>query len=185
MSGGSNPFLGQSNPYLQQNIDNVNQDVVRAYNTAAVPGQTTAGIKSGSFGNSGLQQMQLQDQQNLQKTLANNATLMRGADYNQQQGMYQWQNAFDANRYDTTFGQNQQQFNNYLNLLDRQNAYNQQDVGAATNIYNTPLGYQTAFGNMAAQYGGLGGGSSQSLPGSPVLGGIGGYMAGSKIGGSK
>ena len=317
MSGGAatNPFLGQSNPYLQQNIDNVNQDVVRSYNQTAVPGQITAGIKSGSFGNSGLQQMQLQDQQNLQKTLAQNAASMRGADYNQQQQMYQWQkgldeqqrqfntgasqwdkqfglasnnqnfnqglanrqfaegqrqfntganqwdkqfgltqqaqnfnqglardqfglgaqnqffnqglaadqnrynqnmgwanyglgaqnqafnqdmarNQFDANqywtgqnfdagRYDTTFNQNQQQFSNYLNLLGQANALNQQDIGYATNIYNTPLNYQQMFGNMASQYGGLGGGSSQDMTGNPLLGAAGGYMAGSKLGGSK
>ena len=259
--GGSNPYLGQSNPYLQQNIDNVNNDVVRAYNQTAVPGQITAGIKSGSFGNSGLQQMQLQDQQNLQKTLANNASGMRMQDYNQQQDMYKWQNQFnlgaqnqgfnqglardqfglgaqnqffnqglaadqnrynqnmgwanyglnaqnqgfnqdmarnqfdanqywtgqnfDAGRYDTTFNQNQQQFSNYMNLLNSANGYNQQDITNSTNLYNTPINYQSTFGNMASQYGGLGGGSSQSLPGNQFLGALGGYMAGNRLGGSK
>jgi hypothetical protein len=84
VSVGSNPYAG-SNPYLQQQIDAASQDVVRNYNMAAKPATDTAMQRSGSFGNSGLQQVQAMQQSDLQRNLGNIASGMRMQDYTQQQ----------------------------------------------------------------------------------------------------
>lgn len=85
---GGNQY-GGSNPYLQQNIDNTMGDITRQYNNTVAPQRAGAMARSGSFGNSGQQQMQLEDQRNLGQTMANTSNQMRMADYNQQQNMYQ------------------------------------------------------------------------------------------------
>lgn len=85
---GGNAY-GGSNPYLQQNIDSAMGDVTRQYQNTVAPQRAGAMAASGSFGNSGQQAMQLEDQRNLGQTLANTSGQMRMADYTQQQAMYQ------------------------------------------------------------------------------------------------
>lgn len=86
LSGGG---YGGSNPYLQQNIDSTMGDITRQYNNTVAPARAGAMARSGSFGNSGQQQMQLEDQRNLGQTMANTSNQMRMADYTQQQAMWQ------------------------------------------------------------------------------------------------
>lgn len=83
---GTNPYAG-SNPYLTQAIDQAGADTVRNYNLAVAPQRDRQMAMSGSFGNSGVQQMQLEDQRNLGTTLANQASGMRMQDYGMQQGL--------------------------------------------------------------------------------------------------
>jgi hypothetical protein len=71
-----------SNPALQGQIDSAQQDVVRNYNMAVKPQTESAMVGSGSFGNSGLQQVQQQNQYDLQKNLGNISTQLRGNAYN-------------------------------------------------------------------------------------------------------
>lgn len=135
--GMSGNAYGGSNPYLQQNIDATMGDLSRNYNNTVAPQRAGAMAQSGSFGNSGQQAMQLEDQRNLGQTMANTSAQMRGQDYTQQQAMYQQdqQNSLANRSLDqqntlanrgmdiTTQGQNQS-----YNLGMANNATNQQSV---------------------------------------------------------
>ena len=65
---GGNPFLGTNNPYLQGQIDSTLGDITRNYNLAVKPQTETAMANSGSFGNSGLMQLQGEQQRQLAQT---------------------------------------------------------------------------------------------------------------------
>jgi len=161
-SGSSNLGLGGnayggSNPYLQKNIDATMGDVTRNYQMAIAPQRASAMARSGSFGNSGQQQMQLEDQRNLGQTLGNISNQMRSADYAQQQQMYQWdQGNRLANRIQD---QNYALGNRGLDVNERiANQANQTqrygiDTSSATQRYGTDINAQTArYGtDVAAQ----------------------------------
>lgn len=83
----NNQMAGMNNPYLTSAIDNASQDAIRNYNLGTAPQRQTQMQQSGAFGNTGVQQMQLEDQRNLQNTLGNIATNVRMADYSQQLGV--------------------------------------------------------------------------------------------------
>lgn len=86
VSAGSNAYAG-SNPYLQANIDAALGDVTRSYKNTVMPQQTNAVVGSGSFGNSGVQQVQAEQERQLAEQLGNVASSMRMQDYTQQQGL--------------------------------------------------------------------------------------------------
>lgn len=94
VNAGANPYSG-SNPYLQQNIDAAMNDVTRNYMHATAPALATAGVNSGSFGNSGLQQVQADQQTALAQQLGKISNSMRMQDYTQQQGLAE--NALNRN----------------------------------------------------------------------------------------
>lgn len=73
------------NPYLQQNVGIAQNDIVKNYQTAIAPRQASMNAAGGSFGNSGLQQVQLEDQRQLQQNLGNVASTMYGNAYNTDQ----------------------------------------------------------------------------------------------------
>ena len=192
---GGNPFLGQGNPYLQQNIDAASADMVKNYNLGAVPAGNAAMLRSGSFGNSGLQEMQARDADMLQKNLGNLSNTARFNDYNQQQGMFQWQKGFDENSrqfdlgfdratYNDAFGQNQQNLQTGLGLLGMLNGLNTQDITNSTNYQNTPLNYLTQFSNMSGAMGR--GGQTSTVSGGgggtdPITSALGGAQIGSSL----
>lgn len=76
---------GQTNPYLDQMVGRAQKSVVDSYNLSAKPQMEAAMVGSGSFGNSGLQQMQQKSQSDLQDNLGNIATQMYGNAYNTNQ----------------------------------------------------------------------------------------------------
>lgn len=76
----------QTNPYLDQQVANAQKSVVDSYNLTTKPQLEAAMVGSGSFGNSGLQQMQQQSQNQLQQNLGDVATQMYGNAYNTNQG---------------------------------------------------------------------------------------------------
>jgi hypothetical protein len=133
-------------------------------------------VRSGSFGNSGVQQMQQESQRQLQQSLGRAASDLRYNDY-------QFDQNFGRQLFNDAFGQQQQQFQNGLGLLGLVNQTNGQDLGAATNIQNTPLNYWQTFANQANGFGqGYGTASSSTqMPGSPLLGAVGGYQLGGAI----
>jgi hypothetical protein len=151
---GGNAY-GGSNPYLQQNIDSAMGDVTRQYQNTVAPQRAGAMAASGSFGNSGQQAMQLEDQRNLGQTLANTSNQMRSADYTQQQAMYQQdqQNRLAGRGQDLNYnlglGQNansRTSIDNNYNLGLRQN-----DLGFANldaNINNSNFSNQLAGANF-------------------------------------
>jgi hypothetical protein len=98
----SNPYAG-SNPYLSQQIDQAQGDVIRNYNNVAKPQTEASMVRSGSFGNSGLLQMQQQQQSDLQRNLGDISSGMRFNDYQMQAGLGENQanrnqGAFEAER---------------------------------------------------------------------------------------
>lgn len=179
MSG--NPFLGQDNPYLQKQIDGTMSDMARNYNLLQKPNQEAAMVSSGSFGNSGLEQLQQNAMLNQSQAMGQQANNIRAQDYNNQQQMYQWDQGFNKNIYDTTFNQNQQQLQNITGLLGTMNGYNQQDVANSTNIQNTPMQYWQQFSSGANQIGGQGGSSNQQMPGNSTAGFMGGALLGNQF----
>lgn len=76
---------GQTNPYLDQMVGKAQQSMVDSYNLGAKPQMEAAMAGSGSFGNSGLQQMQAKSQSDLQDNLGNVATQMYGNAYSTNQ----------------------------------------------------------------------------------------------------
>lgn len=167
---GNNPFLGQNNPYLQANIDAASQDMVNNYNLTQQPAFNAAMAKSGSFGNAGLAQMNSEAQNQLQKNLGNLSNNMRMQDYNQQQGMYQWQQNllnqqnqwqqqfnksneqwdlnFDRGVYNDAYSQNMNNLQVGMGLLNSLYGYNQQDIANANTQQNAPLNYWQQLANQ-------------------------------------
>lgn len=183
MADYQNPYLGQNNPYLQQNIDAAQGDITRNYNLAAQPAFNAAMVKSGSFGNAGVQQMNENGQQNLQKSLGDVSNSMRMQDYNNQQGMYKWDQEMGRNLYNDSFNQNQQNLQTGIGLLGVMNGYNQQDLANGTNIQNTPLNYYNQFQGIANGIG-QGFGSSTQTQGTstnPFASALGGAQLGKSL----
>lgn len=181
---GGNPYLGQNNPYLQGTIDQSLGDMTRNYNNVVQPAFNTAAVNSGSFGNEGINQANLASQKQLQESMGQQANNMRAQDYQNQQGMYQWQQGFGAQNQQTAFNQNQTNLGNAVNMLNLQNGYGQQDLANGTAIQNTPMNYYGQFANTANSIGqgyGTQTGTS-SAPGSPIMGALGGYQLGTALG---
>jgi hypothetical protein len=191
-AGQTNPFLGQGNPYLQSNIDKAQGDVVRNYNMTTQPAYNSAMVKSGSFGNEGVQQMNENSQKNLQGSLGNISDSMRMQDYNQQQnlymqdraqniGNYQWDQGFNRSLYNDAYSQNMNNLQTGVGLLGTLAGYNANDLTNANNIQNTPLNYWSNFSNQANGMG-QGYGSTTGTVGStssPWTSALGGAQLGS------
>lgn len=85
----SNPYLQGENPYLQQTVDSTLGDITRNYNLTQRPAMTTANARSGSFGNSGLAQMEGEQQRALAQELGRASSNLRFGDYQQRAGLYE------------------------------------------------------------------------------------------------
>lgn len=180
MADYQNPYLGQGNPYLQANIDNAQGDIVRNWNTAVQPAYNSAMVKSGSFGNEGVNQMNQNAALTTQKALGQVSDSMRMQDYNNQQQMYQWDQGFNRSLYNDAYSQNMNNLTTGVGLLGTLNGYNANDLTNANNIQNTPLNYWSNFSN-AANGMGQGYGSTTGTIGStsnPIMSALGGAQLG-------
>ena len=70
-----------SNPYLSNMVDAASADVTRNYNSVIRPQQDALSARSGSFGNSGVNQVITNQANDLGRTLGNISTNIRGTDY--------------------------------------------------------------------------------------------------------
>lgn len=77
----SGAYLSQGNPYLQSQIDQAQGDVVSQFNNVTRPMLDAQMARSGSFGNSGLQQMQGQALSDLTKNLGSISSNLRYQNY--------------------------------------------------------------------------------------------------------
>lgn len=181
--GDQNPFLGQNNPYLQQTIDRAQGDLVRNYNLTTQPAYNSAMVRSGSFGNAGVQQMNENAQRGLQDSLGNVSNSMRMADYGRQQDMYQWDQGFNRSLYNDAYSQNMNNLTTGVGLLGTLAGYNSNDLTNANNIQNTPFNYWQQFSNQANAMGQGYGTNTGSIGSSsnPALSAMGGAMLGSRI----
>jgi hypothetical protein len=176
----TNPYLAKENPYLQQTIDRAQGDLVRNYNLTTQPAYNSAMVRSGSFGNAGVQQMNENAQKNLQGSLGNISDSMRSQDYQNQQGMYRWDNEFNRNLYNDAYSQNMNNLTTGVGLLGTLSGYNANDLTNANNIQNTPLNYWSQFSNQANSMG-QGYGTTTSNMGSsssPLTSALGGAQLG-------
>ncbi len=172
----SNLGFGASNPYLDQSITDALGDTTRAYNMTTAPAYTSAMVRSGSFGNSGVQQMQDESARQLQTSLGRQANDMRSNNY-------QFDQNFDRGVYNDTFNQNQINYQNGIGAIDALNNSNTQNLGFGTQQQNAPMGYYQGFAGTASQLGGMGGSSTgtTSANGSPLMGALGGAQLGSQF----
>lgn len=169
--------LGFGNPYFEQQVQDSLADTTRAFNLGVSPSIRSSMVRSGSFGNSGLEQMAGEAERQLATTLGRQANDMRSGNYwtGQQFGRQLFQDAQANNLNNANFG---------LGLLGTLNQFNQQDLGNATNVQNTPLNYWNQFSNQANAMGqGFGTQTgTTSMPGSPIMGALGGWQLGSAFG---
>ena len=192
--GMGNPFLGKDNPYLQSIIDMTSKDMTDAYGRTALPAFNAGMIKSGSFGNSGIDEMTRAGADQLQGNIGDAASKLRFNDYATQQQMYQWQKNLDQNQsqFDDQFGrslfndgyaQNMGNLQVGMGLLGTLGQYNSADAATAQTNYDAPLSYLTRFTGLANGIAGNGGSTSSTTgtTSSPVATALGGAQLGSKF----
>ena len=137
---GVNRYAGQ-NKYLDDSIGYAMDDMSRGYNQSIRPGQLQAQAASGSFGNSGLQEMQLEQERQLAQEMGRMASNMRFNDYTTQQGLAESALARDMAA---------QQFNSGIidSNLARDMAAQQTNIGIRDSNINRAL--QAAMANQAS-----------------------------------
>lgn len=174
-------YLSEGNPYLTQQIDKAQGDVVRNYNLTARPRQDQMAARSGSFGNSGVAQASAEDDRMLQDNLSNISMQMRGADYTNERNRQMQAAGLAPGASAAGYNDAQQLYNagNAANVPDQLNkdfAYQQW-----TDKQNDPYKRLTATG---APFGAnLGSVNTSTQPeGSKAAGAIGGGMAGAALG---
>lgn len=184
----SNPYLSGSNPYLQSTIDSTLGDITKNYNQSVKPAMSTAQARSGSFGNSGLQQIQAGQEQTLAQELGRASSNLRFGDYQQRAQMYGQER--DRQMQAT---QNAPNFANvdYTDLQAMQQAGNAQqnqsqlertaDYGQYTDAREWPFKTQSAWGSAMGNGGGYVPPAATANKGANVLGGA---LAGAQLGSS-
>ena len=143
--GGMNPYANQTNaytpldnPYLKQSVQNAQGDLVRSWNSTAKPAWDKAMQDSGSFGNSGVQEANVNAQNDLQKNLGRISTDAYNNAYNQSAQL-------DQQRLQNMYGAGQQavqnQFQSGENLANRSDAMKMYGMGATMNALNMAPGF--------------------------------------------
>lgn len=174
-------YLSSGNPYLTQQIDKAQGDVVRNYNLTARPRQDQMMARSGSFGNSGVAQASQEEDRNLQDNLSNISVQMRGADYTNERNRQMQAAGLAPGAAQAGYNDSQQLYN----AGTAQNQPAQQNMDFAyqqwTDQQNDPYKRLTAQG---APFGAnLGGVTTSTQPqGSSAAGAIGGGLAGASLG---
>lgn len=136
-----NALLGQNNGYLNSAISQAQDDTVRKYNLATRPAEDARMAASGSFGNTGLQQMQNESQRNLAGELGNISNSMRMQDYNLQAQLGEGQagRSLSASGANASNAMGNNQFNASLGAGDlNRNA----SLAGQTNMFNAGQGNQ-------------------------------------------
>lgn len=189
----TNPFIANANPNLDAIVNQVTGDMTKQYNLTTTPAFNAAMLKSGSFGNSGVDEMNRNSQQLQSQAIGDAASKLRYNDYQQRQQMYQWQQQQDANNgqfnlnfgrnvYNDAYSQNMNNLTTGIGLLGTLGGYNQQDINNSTMQQNTPLNYWNQFQQAANGLGnGFGTSTSSSTTGtssSPIASAAGGAQLG-------
>lgn len=195
-----NPYAGQNNPYLQQQIDNAQGDLARNWNQVAAPQWASSMQQSGSFGNSGVASAQALAMEGLQRNMGNIGQNMRFQDYTQQQQLAEQY----AGRNDAMYGQG---MNRQLSALGMAPTFAQQDYNDINQLQQAGQAYQTqnqrlldagyqqyldarqdpyqkigVFGSALQQAVGNQGTTTQTQPGaSPISQLVGGAITGSAL----
>lgn len=188
----TNPYMGQANPNLDKIVDQVTGDMTKQYNLTAQPAFNAGMIKSGSFGNSAIDEMNRNSQDQLQRGIGDAASKLRFNDYTQQQDMYRWQQQQDAGnaQFNLGFGrslnndayaQNMGNLQAGIGLLGTMGGYTTQDINNSTTQQNAPMNYWQQFSNAAnGMANGFGTSTStQGTSSNPFASALGGAQLGS------
>ena len=140
-----NALLGMNNPYLNDQIGAAQDDVIRKYNLATRPAEDQRMAASGSFGNTGLQQMQGESQRNLAGELGRVSSNMRMQDYGLQANLGEGQagRSLQASGQNAANQQNTNQFNAGLQSSD---------LSRNTSAYGQQGQFNAGQGNQARQF---------------------------------
>lgn len=106
---GQNAYAGQNNPYLQGVINSTTQDATQAFQQGTMPQMDAMLQRSGSFGNTGVEQARQNAYSDFGRNLSNAVGGLRFQDYTQQQQLEE----ANLNRQ-----QQNNQFNSNLNAGD-------------------------------------------------------------------
>ena len=87
VSAGSNPYASANNPYLRQQIDAAQGDVVRNWNNVSRPAWDTRMAGSGSFGNANVASASQNAESDMVQNLGRISSDMRMGAYNQAAGL--------------------------------------------------------------------------------------------------
>jgi hypothetical protein len=168
-----------SNPYLDSVVNNTLSDVTNQFNTSVAPSMAATAMKSGSFGNTGYQEAEQNERNQLAKTLGGASSNMRMGAYDTERnrqmgalGMSPQTNAlgFQGADYMQGIGSTmQQQGQNTLN------AWHNQFQQAQEWPFKTYDAMMAPFGrNIGSQ-------TTSTAPGNPVAGMMGGAMMGNRM----
>lgn len=177
--GGMSPWGFTSNPGTAMMAGTMTQNAMDALQRGVLPSIRQGAMSSGGVGSS---------RQGIAEGLATGETMkgLSGAlaglysgQFNADRNYGLQSDQLDFNIYQGNNAIQRQAQQDQLGLADRMLGWNQQyGIGNANNVQNTPLNYWQQFGNMATQFGGMGGTQSQNLQGNPWLGGLGGALSG-------
>lgn len=163
-----------SNPYLNSMVDKAQGDLVRNYNNVVKPQTESAMVRSGSFGNSGLEQYQRDQERGLLGAMGDVSTRIRGTDYANERG---YQNA--AIQSAPGFAQNDYNDANALmqaggQMQGYQNAQNQQNMNWWSEAQKYPQQRLDGYGGALSNVLGTNRTSTTASPGTSTAAGIAG-----------
>jgi hypothetical protein len=184
LSGG---YLNSGNPYMDSLVDKSQGDVIRGYQQSVIPQLDMISARSGSFGNSGMDQQALNAQRQLTSQLGDISTQIRGGAYENERNRMQGavgmapqianQDYVDANALlnSGSFQQQQQQ----AGYDSNQARFNEARDGPLRQlgILGQALGGAN-YGNTSTSSGTPGSGGT----GGAIQGALGGAAAGSALG---
>lgn len=186
--GAGNPY-GQGNPYLEQGIQNTMGDMAQTYNQQVAPTMAATAYKSGSFGNTGQQEMETASRDQLQRNMGRVSGGMRMQDYGMQQSMFNDERnrmmqglGQASNIYGMGYIPGQQMMGIGATMQQQgQNVLNDQ-YSQFQEAQNWPF---RTYDAMRAPFGGVNPGGSTTQPGGSTAAGLlGGAMLGSQLWGS-
>jgi hypothetical protein len=170
-----------NNPYMDSLVNQAQGDVIRNYQTAIAPQIDALDARSGSFGNSGVQQVLGESRYQLGDTLGKISTNLRGGDYaaerNRMQGAVGMaptianQDYVDANALlqagGAYQGQEQRNLADAYSRFTEARDYPRQQLATLGSTLGANIGQQV---------------TSPGQAGNPLAGGMGGALAGAQLG---
>ena len=146
VGAGSNQYAGQ-NPFLEQQIESSIGDLRKSYMDNTLPEIASANVRSGSFGNSGMQEFEANKQRELAKQAGQISTGMRMQDYGMQQQLAESGLNRDMSAQMANLGTSEANFARGQDWAGRNDNMYQNYMGNSLNA----TGQLPTFGNQAYQ----------------------------------
>jgi hypothetical protein len=147
----ANPLYGMNNAFLNAAIGEAQEDVMREYRNTVEPSLTTARAQAGSFGNTGLEQLETQRQRALMEQLADISTGMRYENYGLQAQLgeadvarQQAERQSAAQIFEQQRAQALQQYSQLTGLKEAELGRQQADIARASELEQQRLSGQLA-----------------------------------------